>query len=511
MFTKVANAGRDRFLCYNPGMRRAVLLPLALILLWGGSPAHAARRPAPPRPPAASLVGLPRLQAQIRGLVDTPALSAEQTGIAVISMRTGDVLYGRNERRGLMPASNLKLLTSAAAMTLLGPDFAFRTALYADGQVHDGILSGSLYLKGFGDPDLTEQRVVEMAEALRDRGVRQVSDVVADDSFFDDQRLGRGWKARYEGLSYSARISALSITQNVAKAWLKPGAPGHPAQIRLEPNSDYYVVRNGVRTVSGYANRIQAHFGKLVNGRREVFVQGVFGTRTPTDAVSFNIDEPALVSGGTLVTALKAAGIRVTGRLISGKTPATATPLVINASRPLVSVLTDFNKHSINFIGEHVLKYLGATFRGEPGSAAKGGDVVREDFIRRLVGIDPAGMVVADGSGLSPLNRISALQFASVLRYMYSQPEYRPDFQAALPIAGIDGTLAHRFRATPAQGVLRAKTGFINGVCTLSGYTTTKDGEPVAFSFLMNNYKDLWAARVVQERLGVLLTLFKRQ
>jgi D-alanyl-D-alanine carboxypeptidase/D-alanyl-D-alanine-endopeptidase (penicillin-binding protein 4) len=508
-------------------MRRAFSLLLAISLLWGSPPARAAgrhaaphaaphpaaapaRHGASPRRPAASLVGLPRLQAQIGGLVNTPALSASQTGIAVISMRSGDLLYGRNERRGLMPASNLKLLTSAAAMTLLGPDFAFRTALYGDGQVADGILSGSLYLKGFGDPDLTEKRVFEMAEGLRSRGVRQVSDVVADDSFFDDRRRGLGWKARYEGLSYSAQISALSITQNVAKVWVKPGAPGAAAQLRLEPNSEYYTISNGVRTVPGYANSIGARFGKMVNGRRQVLIYGTFGTRTPTDAVSFNIDEPALVSGGTLMTALKQVGIRVTGRLITGKTPATATPLVINASRPLVTVLTDFNKHSINFIGEHVLKYLGATFRGEPGSAEKGGDVVREDFIRRLVGIDPAGMVVADGSGLSPLNRISALQFASVLRYMYSQPEYRPDFQAALPIAGVDGTLAHRFRATPAQGVLRAKTGFINGVCTLSGYTMTKDGEPVAFSFLMNDYKDLWAARVVQERLGVLLTLFRR-
>jgi D-alanyl-D-alanine carboxypeptidase/D-alanyl-D-alanine-endopeptidase (penicillin-binding protein 4) len=460
--------------------------------------------------PAATLSGLPRLQAQIGGLVNTPALSAKHTGISVISLRSGDVIYGRNERTGLMPASNLKLLTSAAAMTLLGPDFAFRTALYADGQVNDGILSGSLYLKGFGDPDLDQARIDEMAESLRAHGVHQVSDVIADDSFFDERRLGMGWKSRYEGLSYSARISALSITQNVAKVWIKPGAPGSPAQLKLEPDSGYYQVSNGVRTVSGYANSVGVRFGKMVNGRRQLHVYGVFGTRTPPDAASFNIDEPALVAGGAMVTALQHAGIRVTGRLITGRTPPTAQPLVINASRPLVAVLTDFNKHSINFIGEHVLKYLGATFRGEPGSAEKGAEVIKEDFVRRLVGIDPAGMVVADGSGLSPLNRISALQFASVLRYMYSQPEYRPDFQAALPIAGVDGTLAHRFRATPAQGVLRAKTGFINGVCTLSGYTMTKDGEPVAFSFLMNDYKDLWAARVVQERLGVLLTLFRR-
>jgi D-alanyl-D-alanine carboxypeptidase/D-alanyl-D-alanine-endopeptidase (penicillin-binding protein 4) len=486
-------------------------LLLAVTALWGTPQAGAApRRQAAAKAPAATLTGLPRLQAQIGGLVNTPALSAKHTGISVINLHTGDQLYGRNERTALMPASNLKLLTSAAAMTLLGPDFAFRTALYADGQVNDGILSGSLYLKGFGDPDLNQKRVDEMAEALFARGVRQVSDVVADDSFFDDRRLGMGWKARYEGLSYSARISALSITQNVAKAWIKPGAPGAPAQLKLEPDSDYYTIRNGVKTVPGYANRIGARFGKMVNGRREVFIYGTFGTRTPMDAVSFNIDEPALVSGGTMVTALKKAGIRVTGRLVTGRTPPTAQPLVINASRPLVDVMTDFNKHSINFIGEHVLKYLGATFRGEPGTAEKGAEVIKQDFVRRLVGIDPAGMVVADGSGLSPLNRISALQFASVLRYMYSQPEYRPDFQAGLPIAGIDGTLAHRFRATPAQGVLRAKTGFINGVCTLSGYTMTKDGEPVAFSFLMNDYKDLWAARVVQERLGVLLTVFQR-
>jgi D-alanyl-D-alanine carboxypeptidase/D-alanyl-D-alanine-endopeptidase (penicillin-binding protein 4) len=491
---------------------------LALFLVSGVPPAHAARPRAAahrapvaaPKAPAAALVGLPRLHAQIGGLVNTPALSAKETGVAVVSLRTGEMLYGRNESRALMPASNMKLLTSAAAMTMLGPDFAFRTALYADGQVSDGILSGSLYLKGFGDPDLNERRVVEMAEALHERGVRQVSDVVADDSFFDDRRLGMGWKARYEGLSYSARISALSITQNVAKVWVKAGPAGKPAQLKLEPDSEYYLVSNGVRTVPGYANSLGARFGKMVNGRRQVLIHGVFGTARGPDAVSFNIEDPALVSGGTLMTALKQAGIRVTGRLMTGRTPTTAAPLVINASRPLVAVLTDFNKHSINFVGEHVFKYLGATFRGEPGTAEKGASVIREDFVRRLVGIDPAGMVVADGSGLSPLNRISALQFASVLRYMYSQPEYRPDFQAALPIAGVDGTLAHRFRSTPAQGVLRAKTGFINGVCTLSGYTTTKDGEPVAFSFLMNNYKDLWAARVVQERLGVLLTLFRR-
>ncbi|MBC7543401.1 MAG: D-alanyl-D-alanine carboxypeptidase/D-alanyl-D-alanine-endopeptidase [Candidatus Sericytochromatia bacterium] len=463
-----------------------------------------------PRAAAAPAGALDKLQSQMAGLVNTPALSAQNTGVAVISLQSGELLYGGNAQRALMPASNLKLLTSAAAMTLLGPDFAFRTALYGDGTVTGGILSGSLYLKGFGDPDLNQKRIDEIAEALLIRGVRQISDLVADDSFFDERRFGLGWMSRYAGLSYSAPIGALSITQNVAKVWLKAGEPGKPAQLRLEPDSDYYKVVNGVRTVPGYANSVGVRFGKLVDGRRELVVSGVFGTRTPTDAASFNIDEPALVVGGTLLKSLRKAGVIVTGRMTANKTPATATPLVINASRPLVAILTDFNKHSINFIGEQLLKYLGATFRGEPGTGAKGADVIREDFVHRLVGTDPAGMVIADGSGLSTLNRISAVQFASVLRYMYSQAEYRPDFLAALPIAGVDGTLANRFKATPAQGVLRAKTGFINGVCTLSGYTTTKDDEPVAFSFLMNDYKDLWAARVVQERLGILLTLFHR-
>lgn len=460
-------------------------------------------------PAAAALPGVSRLQSHIGGLLASPSLSANGTGVAVVSLKSGQLLYGRNATRPLMPASNLKLLTSAAALTLLGPDFAFRTAVYADAPVTDGFVGGRLYMKGFGDPDLDQGRIEAIAGELYRKGVRQVGDVVADESFFDSQRRGLGWKARYEGMSYSAPISALSVTQNVQKIWIKGSAPGSAAALRLEPDSDYYQLVNEVRTVAGYANRVAVIPGKMVNGRQQLIVRGVFGMRTPQDALSFNISEPPLVTGGALIKAMKKAGIRVSGQLSIGQTPATAVPLVINGSRPLALIMQDFNKDSINFIGEQVLKYLGATYRSEPGTAAKGADVIKQDFMRRLVGVDPTGMVIADGSGLSTVNRVSAAQFAGVLRYMYQQPDYRLDYQESLATAGVDGTLRHRFRATPAQGVLQAKTGFINGVCTLSGYTVTRDGEPVAFSFLMNDYKDLWAVRTIQDKLGVLLTQFR--
>lgn len=435
-----------------------------------------------------------------------------QAGVRIVSLRTGEVIYDHNSSMPMVPASNMKLITSAAAMALLEPSFTFRTVAYGMGPIQEGRLAGDLYLKGYGDPDLTGDRLVEMARELAARGLRYVEgDLVLDDSFFDSQQKGKGWKPSWDAFSFGARISALSVGYNTLKVWVRPTQVGKAAGIQLDPDGDYHRVSNQVKTVEGGRSRLKVYFSKQESGAPVLVVQGQVGAATRGDFAEINVENPTFYAGGVFRKALQQEGVTFGGSLRSGVTPAGVDPLAVSFSRPLTAIVKDLNKYSVNFIAEMLLKFLGATFRGEPGTAAKGVQVVKEEFLTGKVGVSTQGMVMADGSGLSPLNRISPKMFSGLLSYMYRNYQYRPEFEASLATAGVDGTLRERMRHTPAEGLLRAKTGFINGVSSLSGYTVTRDSEPIAFSLLINGYKNLWTAREVQDKISILLTTFSRE
>lgn len=446
---------------------------------------------------------------EIEKIVNKGGISRETTGINVVNLRTGKIIFQHNPNKPLAPASNMKLITSAASLALLKPEYKFKTSIYGDSYVRGGVLTGNLYLKGFGDPDLTIERLWRMVRKLKNTGIREVTgEVIADESFFDSKEVSEGWNVqRYGNAIYSARISALSLNRNTVDVWLRGGLKeGDKAIVTLEPENDFFQIDNQTVTRGGYPNVI---ISRTVNpqGKNIIFIKGNIPLNSHSEANKINLDNPGLYTGYVFYKLLQKEGIEVRGGNVKkGETPKSAIELVSSNSRTLASIVYDFNKHSVNIIGEILLKYLGATFKGPPGSAEKGAQVVKKEFFEKKVKMNASALNMIDGSGLSPLNKITSEHFIKTLEYMYKDFSLQSDYMASLPVAGADGTLRKRTRHTLGERKFRAKTGFINGVSALSGYTSTKNGEPIAFSILMNNFTNMGSAFSIQEGICTYLS-----
>ena len=429
-----------------------------------------------------------------------PGLSAPHTGVHVLSLKTGQTLVDYHKSTALIPASNMKVLTSAAALTLLKPEFRFRTAVYAKAARQE-VINGDVYLKGFGDPELNDERLNTLAEELKYLGIRQVKgNVIVDDSFFDQQLEGAGWKKTYGSAAYSAKISALSLNLNTVKVWVRPTSPGRPGQIELQPANDFFEVVNQTLTTQGRST-LKIVRTLTEGGKNRVVVSGHVSARVRPQAETINLDYPALYVGHAFKRMLQNAGIQVQGRVLQGQVSAGTPLLAETQSRPLNEIVAELNKHSVNLIAENLLKFMGATFEGAPGTAEKGAKVIRERFLEKEVGYRAPGLVIADGSGLSPLNRLTPELLTQVLAYMHKRYDVSVDFVSSLAVSGVDGTLRTRLNAPALKRRIRAKTGFINGVSSLSGYVYTDQGEVMVFSVLMNHYQNFGIARTLQDRL----------
>lgn len=437
----------------------------------------------------------------ISKLFNSPGISAINSSISVVSLKDNRLLYQVNQTKPLAPASNLKLVTSAASLALLKPEHRFKTVIYGDSYVRSSKLNGNLYLKGFGDPDLTGERLWRMVRKLKNTGIKEITgDLIADESFFDSKEIGEGWKvARYGDSVYSARISALSVNRNTVEVWIRAGEKnGTKGIVTLDPDNDFFQVDNQTYTGGGYSRMIISRV-PLPDGRNKVLVKGAVPVGSHSEVNRINLDNPALYTGYVLAKILEKEGIKIKGKIRKATTPLSAVELMSSNSRTLSAIVYDFNKNSVNIIGEILLKYLGATFRGLPGSSAKGADVIKKDFFEKMVKVNTKNFNMVDGSGLSPINRITSEQFSKVLSYMYKHIDLQSDYMASLPVAGADGTLRKRSRRTAGERKYRAKTGFINGVSCLSGYTYSKDGEPIAFSIMMNNFTNMGSALAIQD------------
>lgn len=439
--------------------------------------------------------------AALRQLIQQPGLSAPYTGVRIVDAETGNPILEQNATTALMPASNLKVITSSAALSLLKPEFQFKTELLTDGHVSGDTLQGNLYLKGFGDPVLNDDRLESLIEELHLLGIRSVSgNLVADDSFFDAERVGRGWKSTYGAAAYSAQISALTLDLNTVEIRVRPTQVGQAASITLKPANTFFEIVNRT-TTSGGGTRLSIS-RRLVNGHNQIIVSGNLYVRGATEVEKLNLDDPTLYVGNVAQNLMGKQEIALQGKVVKGTTPAGAALLASSESPPLREVVTELNKHSVNLIAENLLKFMGANFEGPPGTAVKGAKVVMERFLVGEVGLPRNNsLVMADGSGLSPLDRMTTDVLSKVLQHMYHEYDASVDFMASLPIAGVDGTLKKRMNTPEIKRRVRAKTGFIDGASSLSGYLYTKSNQVLIFSFLMNHYSNFYAAVSTQDRL----------
>ena len=411
-------------------------------------------------------------------------LSGARAGILVESLDTGEVVYARSPDELFNPASNVKLFTAAAALARLGPEYRFETEFLV-GPGSGG--AKNLYVRGKGDPTLVTERLWAVAGELSFLGVDRVGDVVLDDSWFDGERLGPGYDQERGDRAYLAPTGALSLNFNAVAVHVLPGEKeGQPAHVRLEPASEFLQLESRAVTVGPRALRRVTVSSQPAGGRQRVTVEGKIPLGSRRQVFYRRIDDPPLYFGQTLKKLLELRGVKVQGRTRRGYVPEGASLLYVSESDSLGEVVRQLEKQSNNFVAEQILKTLGAEVGGPPGSWPKGVAAV-EDFLASA-GIPRGAYLMKNGSGLNDANRFSARQTVALLRQMWRSFPVMAEFVSALPVAGRDGTIRWRMEGTAAAGRLRAKTGTLEGVTSLSGYVETRDGEHLVFAILVNDH-----------------------
>jgi len=425
-------------------------------------------------------------------------------GLLVIDAATGDTLYEKNADKYFVPASNMKLLTTALALDTLGPNYRFRTTMETNGTLSpDGKLSGDLLLVGRGDPSLSNRKfpfdtkeefdgppekvLAELADAVVARGVKQISgDIVGDDSYFPRERYPDGWEIDDMVWEYGAAISAIVLDDNTVNVTLTPGEkPGDPVQSSIEPLQQEFVVKNEITTV-GAKEKPDLRLTREP-GATTVVISGTLPARSSPHKLILAIQEPALHAATLLARLLTDRGVKVDGKPRAQHDPAppdsTRTVLAEHLSIPLSDSVKLVNKISQNLHAEVLLR----TAARQSGLWATSEDLQKfpKTFYAKA-GIREDDVVQTDGSGLSRHDLVTPRAFVALLRYAQAQPWF-PAFYASLPIAGVDGTLNERMKDSVIAGRIHAKTGSVSHVRTLSGFAETPGGRKLIFSFLTNN------------------------
>ncbi|MBB5132565.1 D-alanyl-D-alanine carboxypeptidase/D-alanyl-D-alanine-endopeptidase (penicillin-binding protein 4) [Thermocatellispora tengchongensis] len=483
--------------------RTAVLLAGALVtgLAWASAPLPAATAldPAP---------GVADLAQDLNRILADSRLDAARAGVVVRAAESGEELYGQDAGKIFTPASNTKLLTSAAAVDILGLDHRFRTEVLASGRRAGGVLTGDLYLKGTGDPTMLAADYDALAAEVAAAGVKVVTGrLVADDTWFDDVRLGTDWAWDDEPYYYAAQISALTASPDtdydagsVIVSVAPGGAAGTPAKVSTTPETGYLKIVNRATTGDSTDVVVQRQ-----HGTNTVVITGtVAGAYEEWVAV----DDPTGYAASLFRAGLAKHGVRVLGPTGRGAAPSGARSLAARESMPLSELLVPFLKLSNNMHAEILTKTIGRKV-ANAGTWSAGLAAIGE--FARANGVTTSRL--RDGSGLSRVDGLTPAGLTSLLIALRAKPWF-PTWYAALPVAGepgrmVGGTLRSRMRGTPAAGNVHAKTGSLTGVTSLSGYVTSADGEPLVFSIMINQYLSA-SPKDIEDQIAVRLARFSR-
>jgi len=445
------------------------------------------------------------LRKAVEQLLSQPPLSNAHVALQVESLDDGQVVYSRNPDDLLNPASNTKLVTAAAGLLRLGPEYRFSTDYLTDKPIQRGRI-GVLYVKGRGDPSVTTERLDGLVSDLWHRGVRSIGDIVLDDSFFDREEFGPGWEQEPSDKAWAAGVGALSLNHNAVAIYITPAERvGSRALVEVEPDAhDYFVIENRVTTVRANGRRKLRPRTVSEGERTRIAVEGRIPLHADSMVMFRRVGDPAFYYGQTLRMLLRQRSIRVSGRVKRGAIPQTAVLIQSYDSPELAEIIHDMNKASSNFIAEMVVKTLGAELKGTPGSWPKGLEVA-EDLLAEL-GIPRGTYVLKNGSGLNDTNRFTARQIATLLQAVWKRFPVASEFVSSLGIAARDGTMRLRMEGTDAAGRLRAKTGTLERVTALSGYVQSLGGERYVFSVLVNDWAGKSAPVISSiDRLGGML------
>ena len=473
-------------------MRRKILA-LALLGTLGGTlpPAGAAAQSPPARRPASGPrpAPTPSLSERLTALLDEAPFDRALWGVAVADAR-GRIVFERNGNRLFVPASNTKLVVTAVATLLLPPTWRYHTSVYASGPLEDSILRGDLVLYGRGDPTLDTAALGELADTLRARGLTRVAgDLVGDASYFDSVPHHFSWENYDLNWEDAPPVGALGFDANVVALSVSPGAIGGPPTLAFQPDFGLAGLVNRARTVPVDSPRTIDFF--RVPGTDTVRAEGTLPVDDRPYTANFAVADGARYAATAFLRVLASRGITVSGSpraaydSLSTAAARHLPPLAEHRSHALADIIEPILESSQNWYAEMLLKTLGREIAGS-GSWEAGIAVERRVLIDSMR-IDSTMFDLADASGLSHHDLVAPRAFVALLAYMRAHPRGQA-FRDALPRPGRQGTLRFRFREGAAAHRVRAKTGSIGNVNTLSGYLDRADGSTWIFSIQLNHH-----------------------
>jgi serine-type D-Ala-D-Ala carboxypeptidase/endopeptidase (penicillin-binding protein 4) len=423
-------------------------------------------------------------------------LQGSLAGISIRSRETGELLYEHLGDTRLHPASNMKLFTCASGLAVLGEDYTFSTELWFDGELKENTLVGNLYMKGKGDPTLLQNDFERLARIVNERGIQEIKgNIIGDDTWYDEVRLSQDLNWNDEHYYYGAQVSALTASPNedydtgTVMLTISPGTkPGEQPEITLTPVTNYINITNKAVTIESNHVEDEAEISVIrQHGTNDVIVEGCIPLNSESLKEWVAVWEPTDYAMELFHNALQKIGVRVDGKVTRGVTPKQAELLYVRESISLAELNVPFMKLSNNGHGEMIVKELGRAVKGE-GDWDCGLDVLEKTLEK--FGVDTRNLVIRDGSGISHVTLIPPNEISKFLFRIQKEPWFN-SFYFSLPVAGeedrmVGGTLNDRMKGLKVT----AKTGTIMGVSTLSGYLTTKEGEELIFSIMLNNLLD---------------------
>lgn len=441
----------------------------------------------------------PPFSFELESILKRDELFGTSTSVSIRKPDNGEIVYSSSGDLRLHPASNLKLLTAAVALEKLGPNYQFSTEVWTNGKIKGNTLEGDLILKGKGDPTLVKEDLDRFAKDLLASGVHKINgDLIGDDSWYDDIRLSPDLIWSDESASYGAQVSALTLSPDhdydagtiIIEA--KPGEKvGDPGSLSLIPSTDFLKIVNETSTTQK-GGKTDITFERD-HGMNLIKIQGTIPLDTQGKKSWVAVWEPTLYTLTVFKQALEENGIKLNSKiqLKVDRIPNDAVLLSHKKSIPLKGLIVPFMKLSNNGMGEILTKEMGKVIHGE-GSWEKGLFVMKECLPH--FGLNPNSLSLRDGSGISHKNLISANELTQLL-YAIQHKNWFSEFENSLPVSGLPkkltgGTLRKRLTEEPYIGMVKAKTGTLDGVSTLSGYLTTQNGDKWVFSIMINNFMD---------------------
>lgn len=443
------------------------------------------------------------------------SLRSAAVGIGVVDLTSGQILYERNPDRTFNIASNTKIITSAAALALLGPDFRYRTSVYVDDLADDGS-ARTLYVRGRGDPSLGTADLMALADDLVLAGLTRVDGgIVIDASYFDGDNLPPHYDEQPdEHASFRAPIGATSLNFNAVALLVRPAPGGSgPAVVTVDPPNRHVRVTGTVHTSPRGRTRIRLDY-RVQKDHVELKVGGQINANASPRRYRKRVDDPVAYFGSALAALLERRGVKVrSSKVTTGEIPEKARRIASRSSPALSVLVRGAGKYSNNFVAESLLKTIAAETRAEdePASWARGIEAM-ERFLTGYVGLEPGSFRYGNGSGLFDSSEFSPRHMLAVLAAGWNDFRYSPDLVASLAIAGTDGTLDRRMSGSPAERQVRAKTGTLATVSALSGYAAVDTRTPLAFAVLVEDIPrggdGLREARTLQDDVARALVLY---